>query len=125
MWHEWNNRMKIRHQFFILLVIFLPCNCLEFLLCDEWTITNENNSKYNNCCSKQIHSDCFYSYHRLYNYFSGIRIHNETLPSGVYSALNNAKLTDSVLKSFNDVDLRWIAREKWTYFLVFNGSVLF
>lgn len=56
--------------------------------------------------------------------FSGIRIHNETVPSGVYSALNNAKLTDSVLMSFNDVNLRWIAREKWTYSLEFNGRKL-
>lgn len=53
---------------------------------------------------------------------AGIEIPNEQLPSGVYSALENANLTDSVLNSYNDVKLRWIAKEKWTYSIDFDGK---
>lgn len=34
--------------------------------------------------------------------------------------MENAKLEESVLFSFNDVDLRWVALENWTYTLDFN-----
>uniref|UniRef100_A0A1B0EZX9 Beta-mannosidase-like galactose-binding domain-containing protein n=1 Tax=Phlebotomus papatasi TaxID=29031 RepID=A0A1B0EZX9_PHLPP len=44
-----------------------------------------------------------------------------SLPSGVYTALQNAGLTGSVLHSYNDVNLRWIALDNWTYFLNFSG----
>lgn len=54
----------------------------------------------------------------------GIEIPNEQIPSGVYSALENANLTDSVLNSYNDVKLRWIAKEKWTYSIDFNGKLI-
>lgn len=47
---------------------------------------------------------------------------NQTIPSGVYSALEEANVTESVMFSYNDVDLRWIANENWTYSLVFSGN---
>lgn len=52
----------------------------------------------------------------------GLHITGESLPSGVYSALENAKIVDSVVNSFNDVNLRWIARDVWTYSLKFDGK---
>lgn len=61
----------------------------------------------------------------LYNYLRqtiGIQITGETLPSGVYSALENAKIVGSVVNSFNDVNLRWIATDVWTYSLKFDGK---
>lgn len=54
--------------------------------------------------------------------FSGIQIHNEQLPSGVYTALQNGNITDSVLNSYNDVNLRWVAKNNWTYSLNFGGK---
>lgn len=53
---------------------------------------------------------------------TGIIIRNKRLPSGVYSALEEANITRSVLDSDNDVKLRWIAEEEWTYSLNFNGN---
>ncbi|XP_017849592.1 beta-mannosidase [Drosophila busckii] len=35
----------------------------------------------------------------------------KTLPSGVYSALYG----DEILKSYNDINMRWIAYDNWTY----------
>lgn len=58
---------------------------------------------------------------RFFFLVSGIKIQNEQIPSGVYSALERANVTDSVLKSFNDVNLRWIAKENWKYSLNFDG----
>lgn len=121
---KWNNEILSRHKILILWVFFLACiisDCFEIPLCKEWAITNENNSKIRNY--SQFKTIGFHScMSAWYNCFSGILVRNETLPSGVYSALKNAKVTDSVLNSFNDVDLRWIAREKWTYSLEFDGT---
>lgn len=121
MWHNWNNEKFSPHAFFLLLVFFLRYNisdCVEISLCNGWSITNENNGK--------IRTAVQVKEKKQFDLFSigllEILIRNESLPSGVYSALYNAKLTDSLLKSFNDVNLRWIAREKWTYSLEFNGS---
>lgn len=50
----------------------------------------------------------------------GIELHDISLPSGVYSELEKAEITGSVLFSFNDVQLRWIGLENWTYTLQFN-----
>lgn len=55
----------------------------------------------------------------------GIQLTDQLLPSGVYSALEDAKITESVLHSYNDVKLRWIAYETWTYLLKFNGLLMF
>jgi beta-mannosidase len=55
-------------------------------------------------------------------FFPGIELRDISLPSGVYSDLENAKRTESVLFSYNDVDLRWIAYENWTYALNFTVS---
>lgn len=43
-----------------------------------------------------------------------------SVPTGVYSALEEAKVTESVLFSYNDIKLRWIGLENWTYSLDFN-----
>lgn len=53
---------------------------------------------------------------------SGIELHDISIPSGVYSDLENAGLTESVLFSYNDVDLRWIGLENWTYTLDFDTT---
>lgn len=53
-------------------------------------------------------------------HFLGIRLSNLTIPNGVYSALEEAKITESVLYSFNDVVLRWIGLDNWTYSLKFD-----
>lgn len=53
----------------------------------------------------------------------GIVIGNQSIPSGVYSALEEVNVTESVLHSFNDVKLRWIANENWTYSLTFEGKL--
>ena len=54
---------------------------------------------------------------------TGIQVHNERIPSGVYTALQNANITDSVLNSYNDVNLRWIAKDKWKYSVNFGGKL--
>ncbi|CRL07018.1 CLUMA_CG019973, isoform A [Clunio marinus] len=66
---------------------------ISFPLRDGWTLTNENKS---------------------------IEVNDISIPSGVYSDLENSGETESVLFSFNDVNLRWIALENWTYNLEFN-----
>lgn len=43
-----------------------------------------------------------------------------TIPSGVYSDLEQNKYTNSVLFSYNDVALRWIGLDNWSYSLKFN-----
>lgn len=53
----------------------------------------------------------------------GIRLVDQTIPSGVYSALEDANITGSVLYSYNDVNFRWIARDNWTYTLNFAGNL--
>lgn len=55
--------------------------------------------------------------------FLGIKVHNERIPSGVFSALQNANITDSVVNSYNDVNLRWIGKDKWKYSLDFNSML--
>lgn len=52
----------------------------------------------------------------------GIKLTNQTLPSGIFSALEEANITESILFSTNDVVLRWVAREEWTYTLEFDGT---
>uniref|UniRef100_A0A7G3AUK6 beta-mannosidase n=1 Tax=Lutzomyia longipalpis TaxID=7200 RepID=A0A7G3AUK6_LUTLO len=56
----------------------------------------------------------------LFNANSSIIIEEISLPSGVYTALQEAHHVDSVLYSYNDVNLRWIAMETWTYTLDFS-----
>lgn len=56
-------------------------------------------------------------------FVAGIQIHDEHIPSGVYSALERANITDSVLNSFNDIDLRWIGMDNWKYSINFDGKL--
>lgn len=44
------------------------------------------------------------------------------LPSGVYSELEKANITESVLFSYNDVELRWVGLEDWNYTLEITMS---
>lgn len=53
---------------------------------------------------------------------SDITLLDQTIPSGVYSALEEANMTESILYANNDVDLRWISTEEWTYELDFKGK---
>jgi beta-mannosidase len=48
---------------------------------------------------------------------------DQKLPSGVYSALEDADITGSVLFGTNDVKLRWIANDNWTYSLKFDRNI--
>jgi beta-mannosidase len=52
--------------------------------------------------------------------FIGIQINDIKIPNGVYSDLEKNLITESVLFSFNDVDLRWIGLDNWTYFITFD-----
>lgn len=56
------------------------------------------------------------------SHIAGIKLNDQNLPSGVFSALEQAGLTESVLFSYNDVALRWIAADNWTYTREFNGK---
>lgn len=84
-------------------------------LTSGWTITNGNRSEWKRGVWKQNTS-------KLTKFCLGIELVNQTIPSGVYSALEEANVTESVMFSYNDVDLRWIANENWTYSLVFSGN---
>lgn len=51
MWDEWSNGKFFRHSLLIIVVFFLSFNisgCFEISLCEQWSITNENNSKEHN-----------------------------------------------------------------------------
>lgn len=71
--------------------------CLDIGLNDGWTIRNDNGS---------------------------IALSGQRIPSGVYSALELANRTGSVLDGFNDVRMRWVSLENWTYALRFDGEFL-
>lgn len=47
--------------------------------------------------------------------FLAIRITNITIPSGIFTDLENAGITESILYSYNDRDLRNYARMNWIY----------
>lgn len=71
-------------------------------------------------------SEIFFFQHSFifnFRFLQGIVLNDISLPSGVYSELENAQLTESVLFSYNDVELRWIGLENWTYILEFNQTV--
>lgn len=55
--------------------------------------------------------------------FLAISIKNQSLPSGVYTALEDTGITESALYSYNDINLRWIAFDNWTYTLDFDGTM--
>lgn len=48
-------------------------------------------------------------------------IYRVEVPSGVYTELEKHKITESVLFSKNDVELRWIGQSDWTYSFEFQG----
>lgn len=47
--------------------------------------------------------------------FAGIIVRNVVIPNGAYSVLEAAGFTKPVFESYNDVDLRWVARQNWTF----------
>lgn len=85
---------------------------VKFPLRDGWTLHNKDRSK----CWSENFLQSWFSVTSLQAY----EISNITIPSGVYSDLESAGITESVLFSYNDVKLRWIAKENWTYSLQFN-----
>lgn len=104
----------------IVVVLFLfhidHSQSYNIYLTTGWTITNANESTYFANC---LISPRFYTYQRLSNV--GIHLVNQTIPSGVYSALENAGITPSVFDGYNDINLRWIAHDNWTYKIRFPG----
>lgn len=50
-------------------------------------------------------------------FIAALRIENQTVPSGIYSALEQALIIESVLDFKNDLTTKWIARDNWTYSL--------
>lgn len=78
----------------LLLIAVAGRHSLDVGLNDGWTIRNANGS---------------------------IQLHDQSLPSGVFTALEAANLTGSLLYGYNDVRLRWIANDEWTYSLQFDG----
>lgn len=90
---------------------------VKYPLTDGWTLKNENKSKRMRVGEQQ---SCRHFY--LIFIPSDIEVQNISLPTGVYSVLEEAGITESVLFSYNDVELRWIALENWTYSLEFNVS---
>ncbi|XP_070497078.1 beta-mannosidase isoform X2 [Chironomus tepperi] len=52
----------------------------------------------------------------------GIKITNITIPSGIYTDLENAGITESILYSYNDRDLREYANMSWIYSKSFSIS---
>jgi beta-mannosidase len=71
---------------------------------------------------KKILKKLFYKIFFNLLFYSGIKLQNISIPSGIYSALESANLTESVLYSYNDVNLRWIAHQTWNYSLNFEIS---
>lgn len=94
---------------------------VDIPLSNDWSVTNWNQSKNRKKEEKQT-----IFFNRLFHLefdntqFVGIKVQHERIPSGVFSALQNANITDSVVKSYNDVNLRWIAKDKWKYSLEFD-----
>lgn len=52
---------------------------------------------------------------RIENENGTLKIENQTIPSGIYSALEQALIIESVLDFKNDLTTKWIARDNWTY----------
>lgn len=44
-----------------------------------------------------------------------------TVPGGIYSDLQSAKIIDDIYFRFNDIKHRWVANETWIYNLNFKG----
>lgn len=99
----------------ISLNLLLIASSIEINLNKGWQIKNANGSKYWN----QIVLTELVTLPSI----QGIELKNQNVPSGVYSALEEANVTDSILDSYNDVNLRWIGKDNWTYTLVFDGKI--
>ncbi|XP_055549326.1 beta-mannosidase-like [Wyeomyia smithii] len=54
---------------------------------------------------------------RIENSNGTIRLTNISLPSGIYSALEEARVIKSIYDFKNDLSTKWVARENWTYLL--------
>lgn len=121
-YHEWDmaHLIGLLPKFlFIYINLCSTINSLEVPLTDGWFLRNNNRSE--NLNDWYYFRECFTTSNNLHQSI-GIQISGEILPSGVYSALENAKIVDSVVNSFNDVNLRWIARDVWTYSLKFDSK---
>lgn len=47
-------------------------------------------------------------------------LEGSSLPSGIYTELEKRNIIQSVLKSYNDVNLRYLSHINWTYSLDFK-----
>ncbi|XP_058824394.1 beta-mannosidase-like [Topomyia yanbarensis] len=54
---------------------------------------------------------------RLENANRTLKLENVSLPSGVYTALEQGLIIESILDFKNDITTKWIARDNWTYSL--------
>ncbi|XP_058443272.1 beta-mannosidase-like isoform X2 [Malaya genurostris] len=54
---------------------------------------------------------------RLENENGTLKLDNLTLPSGVYTALEQGLIIESILDLKNDITTKWIARDNWTFSL--------
>ncbi|KAJ6639178.1 Beta-mannosidase [Pseudolycoriella hygida] len=92
-----SNSSKMIERILVALMSFNCLSCvrsIEINLDKQWQVRNSNGS---------------------------IQLINQTIPSGIYSTLESANVTGSVLYSYNDVNLRWIAKDNWTYSLLFDA----
>lgn len=113
--------MKLIHILPVCIAVLLirETESRELSLSHGWTIRNSNGSECIHWYISNKHVEYwFYSLDEI-----GIFLGNQKIPSGIYSALQEASITESVLHSYNDVNLRWIAGDNWTYSLAFQGKV--
>lgn len=59
---------------------------------------------------------------KMLPFTTDITLPNQNIPSGIYSALEDSSQIESILLSYNDVNLRWVSKLNWTYTLTFNGK---
>uniref|UniRef100_A0A8D8D9R6 Beta-mannosidase n=1 Tax=Culex pipiens TaxID=7175 RepID=A0A8D8D9R6_CULPI len=52
---------------------------------------------------------------RLENSNGTLKMENQSIPSGVYTALEAALIIESILDHKNDLTTKWIALDNWTY----------
>lgn len=105
----------------VILLLLISCSLLlhgteaiSFALRSDWSLygvwRNETTGRFCN----------FHHYFYSTNIYASTEINNITIPSGVFSDLENANITESILFSYNDVALRDIAMVNWTYSKKFN-----
>lgn len=76
------------------------------------------------CGTKEIKMDNNWILRMVNSSIKNIEPINQlVVPSGVYTELERHDVTESVLFSKNDVELRWIAQSDWVYQFDFQGII--